>query len=484
LMRHGTINSGSLLTATDVRNAISVGGNLSYNASTGVINFSIPSTVLMGDVTGAGVSTVATTLSTTGVTSGSYGSTTVVGTFTVDSKGRLTAAGTAAIAFPVTSVAGRTGAVTIASADVTDATDVSTASKIVRRDASGNFAAGTITAALSGNASTATTATSASKLVTARTFSHNGDATGSASFDGSADVAIPLTLATVNTNTGTFGSSTTVATFTVDGKGRLTAAGSTAIAFPVTAVAGRTGSVVIASADISDATNTNTASVIVKRDASGNFAAGAITASLVGNSDTTTKLASARTIALTGAVAGSGTFDGSANLTIATISNLRTYTFYADQLDNPTSSDWSVNALAPATNDPTNGALVVRAFDDTAEEGVGFTLSVPANATNISFSFKGRPNTAPSSAQGVVLRLHRRLIPNNAAVSAWTITTLNTLSMPANIFYQYFTQTFTLSALGITAGSVVHFELTRNGAATADTLSGDFLMIETSLDFS
>jgi hypothetical protein len=39
-----------------------------------------------------------------------------------------------------------------------DATDANTASKVVARDASGNFAAGTITAALSGNATTATTA--------------------------------------------------------------------------------------------------------------------------------------------------------------------------------------------------------------------------------------------------------------------------------------------------------------------------------------
>jgi hypothetical protein len=40
-----------------------------------------------------------------------------------------------------------------------DATDANTASKVVARDASGNFSAGTITAALAGNATTATTAT-------------------------------------------------------------------------------------------------------------------------------------------------------------------------------------------------------------------------------------------------------------------------------------------------------------------------------------
>jgi hypothetical protein len=48
-----------------------------------------------------------------------------------------------------------------------DATDANTASKVVARDASGNFAAGTITAALSGNATTATTATQVSNALTA-----------------------------------------------------------------------------------------------------------------------------------------------------------------------------------------------------------------------------------------------------------------------------------------------------------------------------
>ena len=49
----------------------------------------------------------------------------------------------------------------------TTATNANTASAIVARDASGNFTAGTITAALTGNASTATSATSATTATTA-----------------------------------------------------------------------------------------------------------------------------------------------------------------------------------------------------------------------------------------------------------------------------------------------------------------------------
>ncbi len=71
-------------------------------------------------------------------------------------------------------------------------------------------------------------------------------------------------------------------------------------------------------ASIHGATNANTANRIVQRDASGNFAAGTISGSLAGNSATATKLATARTITLTGDVTGSGSFDGSSNLSIST----------------------------------------------------------------------------------------------------------------------------------------------------------------------
>jgi hypothetical protein len=75
------------------------------------------------------------------------------------------------------------------------------------------------------------------------------------------------------------------------------------------------------------ATNANSASAIVARDASGNFTAGTITAALTGNvtgnSSTATTLATGRTIALTGDVTyTSPSFNGSANVTAAsTIAN-------------------------------------------------------------------------------------------------------------------------------------------------------------------
>lgn len=71
------------------------------------------------------------------------------------------------------------------------ATNLNTGNTIVQRDASGNFSAGTITASLSGNATTATTANT---LTTARTISLIGDVTGSVSFNGSANANITATV--------------------------------------------------------------------------------------------------------------------------------------------------------------------------------------------------------------------------------------------------------------------------------------------------
>jgi hypothetical protein len=60
----------------------------------------------------------------------------------------------------------------------TTATNANTASAIVARDASGNFSAGTITAALTGNASTATSATSATTATTATNIVATEQTTG------------------------------------------------------------------------------------------------------------------------------------------------------------------------------------------------------------------------------------------------------------------------------------------------------------------
>ena len=78
--------------------------------------------------------------------------------------------------------------------------------------------------ALTGNASTAT------KWATARNLSLTGDATATLSaVDGSAAVSAALTLATVNSDVDTFGSTTAIPVITVNAKGLVTAASTAAL---------------------------------------------------------------------------------------------------------------------------------------------------------------------------------------------------------------------------------------------------------------
>ncbi|MNV18719.1 hypothetical protein D3C71_1095560 [compost metagenome] len=225
---------------------------------------------ITGDVTGSGTTAIALTLADSGATAGTYRS------VTVDTKGRVT---------------GGTNPTTLSGYGITDAvasSDVVTtaaASKILKLDSSG-----LLPTSVTGNAATAT------KLATARTLATSGDATGSISFDGSTNVTIPLTLANSGVTASTYKS------VTVDTKGRVTAGTN-----PTTLLGyGITDGVIS-----TDVVTTATANKILKLDASGLLPTG-----ITGNSATTTKLATARTISTTGDATGSVSFDGSANAAI------------------------------------------------------------------------------------------------------------------------------------------------------------------------
>jgi hypothetical protein len=188
-------------------------------------------------------------------------------------------AGTSSTTGTVTSVVGGTyltgGTITTSGTLAVDATSANTASKVVARDASGDFSAGTITAALSGNATTSSSTTgnaaTATALQTARTIN-------SVSFDGTANIS-------VNTNSAL--------TFNNGGAG------------------GASGSTFNGGSTLTVSYNTLGAPSVTGTGASGTWgiSISGASASTSGNAATATALQTARTI-------GGVSFDGTANINL------------------------------------------------------------------------------------------------------------------------------------------------------------------------
>jgi hypothetical protein len=198
------VNAQKKLTKANI-NISGFNNDAGYTTNTGDITSVVAGSGLTGGATsgaatlnvgaGTGISVAADTvgLATAGAGAATYSS--GISAIQVDAYGRVTSvtgsAGYTTNTGTVTSVAAGSyltgGTITTSGTLAVDATSANTASKVVARDASGNFSAGTITATLSGNASTSSScsgnAATATTLATARTI--NG-----VSFNGSANITV------------------------------------------------------------------------------------------------------------------------------------------------------------------------------------------------------------------------------------------------------------------------------------------------------
>lgn len=147
--------------------------------------------------------------------------------------------------------------------------------------------------------------------------------------------------------------------------------------------------------------------------------------------------------------------------------------------------DFAVNAGAGLGADTANPSLLVRRFDDTTEEGVGFGLTIPSGSSDITLYFKSRAQSTPGGTVGVQPLLYTRIVGDNTAVSSWSAATqLTPLSLPSNTNWQYDNETLTLSSLSLSADTYVQFEITRDGADGDDSLVGDWTLLELVVEFS
>ena len=329
-----------------------------------------------------------------------------------------------------------TGAVVV----TTDATNVNTASTIVARDASGNFSAGTITAALTGNATTATTAAQVANSLTAGTHLSGGPFNGSAAVTLTTDATDANTASTIvaRNASGNFSASqgtfTTVATPTIiSGGSALTITGGAVGPSILTVDGGQTTLALDGGLGGDDSTLTTTAGSLTWAHTAGAMVPGSVNGTWNWNADGTTDFPNYTFPYADGTANQVLKTDGTGNLSWFTPADLNTtYDF------NATSASGGANLNlvgSDATTDTvklTDGGHITAAYTS----GTAITLGSDATDANTASTIVARDASGNFAASGATL--------GNVTVGVDTDQTISTTS--GNLVLQ--------TAAGVDAGTI------------------------------